>query len=557
MEAKPIEKGGTRMVHVGKTIVNALEAQGVERTFIVPGESFLPVLDGLHDSSIDTVVCRQEGGAAYMAEAQGKATGKPGVAMVTRGPGASNAFVAIHAAWQDCTPMVLFVGLIPFSDRDRESFQEFDPKAWFGTQAKQVFVLDDPSAASRVVADAFFQASTGRPGPVVVGLPEDVLYEEFEGTVYPPRPVSRGGVSQGQRDAVEKQLASAKRPLIYAGGPGWDQKTSRKLAEFADAHNIPVVHDWRATDRIAFSAAANAGWLGYGRDENVARLLDDADVLLQVGAVLTDVPTDGYTLRQSPDAVNIIALMDTALRGHSGAVTEHIVASPAEFVDVLATLDVPVADEKRYAAAHQAHLDFAAISQPDTWCEAPEGTAHLEEVFRQLQEQVGDDGIYTFGAGDHCIWAQRFLRTEQFPSQLGMRNGSMGYSVPAAVAAALEFPERTVVTIAGDGEYLMNGQELATAVQEGTAFLAVTVTNGQYSTIRGHQEKHFPGRVSGTQMVNPDFAEVAKAYGGHGELVTADDQVAGAIERALRKVREERVPAIVNVIVAQELGLPE
>jgi len=531
------------MVHVGKEIVNALEAQGVERTFIVPGESFLPVLDGLHDSSIDTVVCRQEGGAAYMAEAQGKATGKPGVAMVTRGPGASNAFVAIHAAWQDCTPMVLFVGLIPFSDRDRESFQEFDPKAWFGTQAKQVFVLDDPSSASRVVADAFFQASTGRPGPVVVGLPEDVLYEEFEGTVYPPRPVSRGGASQGQRDAVEKQLASAKRPLIYAGGPGWDQETSRKLAEFADAHNIPVVHDWRATDRIAFSAAANAGWLGYGRDENVARLLDDADVLVQVGAALTDVPTDGYTLRQSPDAVNIIALMDTALRGHSGAVTEHIVASPA--------------DEQRYAAAHQAHLDFAAISQPDTWRKAPEGTAHLEEVFRQLQEQVGNDGIYTFGAGDHCIWAQRFLRTEQFPSQLGMRNGSMGYSVPAAVAAALEFPERTVVTIAGDGEYLMNGQEFATAVQEGTAFLAVTVTNGQYSTIRGHQEKYFPGRVSGTQMVNPDFAEVAKAFGGHGELVTADDQAAGAIERALRKVREERVPAIVNVIVAQELGLPE
>lgn len=545
------------MVHVGKTIVNALEAQGVERTYIVPGESFLPVLDGLHNSSIDTVVCRQEGGAAYMAEAQGKATGKPGVAMVTRGPGASNAFVAIHAAWQDCTPMVLFVGLIPFSDRDRESFQEFDPKAWFGTQAKQVFVLDDPSAASRVVADAFFQASTGRPGPVVIGLPEDVLYEEFEGTVYPPRPVSRGGVSQGQRDAVEKQLASAKRPLIYAGGPGWDQKTSRKLAEFADAHNIPVVHDWRATDRIAFSATANAGWLGYGRDENVARLLDDADVLLQVGAALTDVPTDGYTLRQSPDAVNIIALMDTALRGHSGAVTEHIVASPAEFVDVLTTLDVPVADEQRYVAAHQAHLDFAAISQSNTWRDAPEGTVHLEEVFRQLQQQVGNDGIYTFGAGDHCIWAQRFLRTEQFPSQLGMRNGSMGYSVPAAVAAALEFPERTVVTIAGDGEYLMNGQEFATAVQEGTAFLAVTVTNGQYSTIRGHQEKYFPGRVSGTQMVNPDFAEVAKAFGGHGELVTADDQVAGAIERALRKVREERVPAIVNVIVAQELGLPE
>lgn len=545
------------MVHVGKAIVNALEAHSVERTFIVPGESFLPVLDGLHDSDIDTVVCRQEGGAAYMAEAHGKATGKPGVAMVTRGPGASNAFVAVHAAWQDCTPMVLFVGLIPFADRDRESFQEFDPKAWFGTQAKQVFVLDDPASASRVVADAFFQASTGRPGPVVIGLPEDVLYQQFEGTVYPPRPVSGGGVSPGQRDAVAKHLAQAETPLIYAGGPGWDGETSEKLAQFAHEHNIPVVHDWRASDRIAFSAAANAGWLGYGRDDAAARLLEEADVLLQVGAVLSDVPTDGYTLRQSPDAVNIVATMDTALRGHSGAVTEHIVASPKAFVDALAQLEVPVADEQHFTAAHQAHLDYAAIDGPETWRDAPEGTAHLEEVFRQLQEQLGDDGIYTFGAGDHCIWAQRYLRTEQFPAQLSMRNGSMGYSVPAAIAASLEFPQRTVVTIAGDGEYLMNGQELATAVQEGTAFLAVTVTNGQYSTIRGHQEKHFPGRVSGTQMVNPDFAEVAKAFGGYGELVTSDEQAAGAIARALQKVREERVPAIVNVIVAQELGLPE
>ena len=545
------------MVHVGKAIVNALEAHSVERTFIVPGESFLPVLDGLHDSDIDTVVCRQEGGAAYMAEAHGKATGKPGVAMVTRGPGASNAFVAVHAAWQDCTPMVLFVGLIPFADRDRESFQEFDPKAWFGTQAKQVFVLDDPASASRVVADAFFQASTGRPGPVVIGLPEDVLYQQFEGTVYPPRPVSGGGVSPGQRDAVAKHLSQAETPLIYAGGPGWDSETSDKLAQFAHEHNIPVVHDWRASDRIAFSAAANAGWLGYGRDDAAAQLLEEADVLLQVGAVLSDVPTDGYTLRQRPDAVNIVATMDTSLRGHSGAVTEHIVASPEAFVDALAQLEVPVADEQRFTAAHQAHLDYAAIDGPETWRDAPEGTAHLEEVFRQLQEQLGDDGIYTFGAGDHCIWAQRYLRTEQFPAQLSMRNGSMGYSVPAAIAASLEFPQRTVVTIAGDGEYLMNGQELATAVQEGTAFLAVTVTNGQYSTIRGHQEKHFPGRVSGTQMVNPDFAEVAKAFGGYGELVTSDEQAAGAIARALQKVREERVPAIVNVIVAQELGLPE
>ena len=251
--------------HVGTAIARSLELHDVPRIFEVPGESFLPVLDGLYESSIDTIVCRQEGGACYMAEAHGKATGQPGVAMVTRGPGAANAFVGIHTAWQDATPLVLFVGLVPISDRDRESFQEFDIKAWFGTQAKRVYVLDDASRASRVVAEAFHLATQGRPGPVVIGLPEDVLHQEFTGELCPPLPASHGAFSDADLDFLATELRAAEKPLIFAGGAHWNADTSAAVQKFAEQQQIPVVHDWRASDRIAFSSPANAGWLGYGR----------------------------------------------------------------------------------------------------------------------------------------------------------------------------------------------------------------------------------------------------------------------------------------------------
>lgn len=314
--------------HVGTAIAESLAAHGTSRAFLVPGESFLPVLDGLYNSPVEAIVSRQEGGASYMAEAYGKATGEPGVAMVTRGPGASNAFVGVHTGWQDGTPMVIFVGLIPFSDRDRESFQEFDPKAWFGTQAKQVFVLDDPTRASRVVAEAFFQAKQGRPGPVIVGLPEDVLYQDFEGEIEAPIPVTEGAVSAADAAYVSEKLAAAKKPLIFAGGGRWTPESARAIEKFAEINQIPVVHDFRASDRISFSSPANAGWLGYGRNEHAAELLSEADVLLEVGALLTDVPSDGYTLRQDPHAENIVVNIDTGLRGHSGAISRHILASP-------------------------------------------------------------------------------------------------------------------------------------------------------------------------------------------------------------------------------------
>lgn len=546
------------MSHVGAAIAASLAAHTVPRAFLVPGESFLPVLDGLYDSPVEAIVCRHEGGATYMAEAHGKATGQPGVAMVTRGPGAANAYVGIHTAWQDATPLVLFVGLIPTSDRDRESFQEFDPKAWFGTQAKQVFVLDDPERASRVVAEAFFQAQQGRPGPVIVGLPEDVLHQEFTGTIHPPIPVAEGALSDDHLDLLSRELSHAERPLIFAGGPRWTPETAEKITRFAEEHRIPIIQDFRAADRVPFDSPANAGWLGYGRDPRAAQLLEDASLVIEVGAVLGDVPTDGYTLRQSPQARNIAINPDTSLRGHSVALLEHIVASPAAFAEAVDRLTVEGTEQRGewFDSAHANHLDFATLPEPADYRPGEEGTAHMEAILAALHEQLPKDSIYTFGAGNHCIWAQQFLRSSVYPSQFSVRNGSMGYSIPAAVSTKLQFPERTVVTIAGDGEYLMNGQELATALQYGAPFLIIVMSNGEFGTIRDHQKKHFPDRVSGTQLVNPDFAAVARGFGAHGELVTDDAQAPEAVARALHAIANDGVPALINVITDQEHSLP-
>lgn len=520
-----------------------------------------------------------------MAEAHGKATGQPGVAMVTRGPGAANAFVGMHTAWQDATPLVLFVGLVPTSDRDRESFQEFDIKAWFGTQAKRVYILDDASRASRVVAEAFHLATQGRPGPVVIGLPEDVLHEEFTGDLCQPLPASHGAFSDADLDFLADELRAAEKPLIFVGGAHWSADTSAAIQHFAETQQIPVVHDWRASDRIAFSSPANAGWLGYGRNDAATELLTEADLVVEIGAVLTDVPTDGYTLRQGLDAKNILINTDTTLLGNSAAITRHILASPHAFAEVTEELTKRIGSEGRVAAgsetstgtstststdtgagisatqhewfttAHRNHLAFADVGKPENWPETATDTAHMESVMAAIQQQAPKDALYTFGAGNHCLWAQRYLRTETYPSQLSVRNGSMGYSIPSAVAASLQFPERTIITIAGDGEYLMNGQELATAVQAGGAFLAVVMSNAEFGTIRTHQLNHYPKRVSGTQLANPDFAAAAVAYGAHGETVTNDQDAAGAVERALAAVREGK-PAVINVITDQALSIP-
>lgn len=544
--------------HAGQAIVDSLAVHGVKRVFAVPGESYLAVLDGLHGTSIETVVARHEGGAAYMAEAHGKFTGEPGVAMVTRGPGAANASVAIHSAWQDGTPMVLFVGLIPIADRMRESFQEFDPSAWFGTQAKRVFVLDEPGRASEIVAEAFFAAKSGRPGPVIVGLPEDVITKEFEGKVARPIPVAEGAVSPRELNQLRTALAAAEKPLIYVGGQRWTQESAAAITSFAERNGIPVAQDWHASDRVPFTSPVNIGTLGFGRGATAAEMFDEADVLLAIGALPTDVPTDGFTLRQRPDAVNYIVSIDTTLRGRSGAVTAHFLASPVAFAEAVEGLDLGRAKEwdTWRAKGHEAHSALSAIGDYADLTATADGTAHMSVVINELIQRLPDDAMCTLGAGNHTIWAQRFFPTNVFPSQLATRNGSMGYSIPSAVAAGLESPERLIVAVCGDGEFLMNGQELATAAQYGVPVLGIVMDNGQYATIRDHQESHFPGRVSGTQLSNPDFAALVRAFGGHAETVTSDAEAAGAVERALKAVTGQRRSALIHVITDQKISLP-
>ncbi|CAM3889542.1 thiamine pyrophosphate-dependent enzyme [Vreelandella rituensis] len=544
--------------HAGQVIVDSLSLHGVERVFVVPGESYLAVLDGLHDSSIATVVCRHEGGAAYMAEAHGKFTGQPGVAMVTRGPGAANAFVALHTAWQDAVPMVLFVGLIPVADRMRESFQEFDPNAWFGTQCKRVFVLDEAERASEVVAEAFFAARSGRPGPVVVGLPEDVIIHAVSGQLHPVLPVAEGGISLKELEALKAELLAANKPLLFIGGQRWTFEAAARLTRFAEHNSIPVVHDWRAADRVPFDSPVNCGSLGYGRTAMTLSMFEEADVLVAVGTVLSDVTTEGFTARQGHERTNILINIDTSLRGHSGAVTRHIIASPVAFAESVADLQLGRAVAWQDWLAEGRAAQVAASSLPDlsTLPATRSGTAHMGAVVGELVKLLPEDAVYSFGAGNHCVWAQRFLPTRTFPSQLSTRNGSMGYSVPAAVAASLESPERLCVVVAGDGEFMMNGQEIATAVQHGAAMLILVMDNGQYGTIRSHQEMHFPERVSGTQLANPDFASLCRAYGGHGETVASNDEAAGAVERALVAVTQDCVPALIHVITDPQHDLP-
>ena len=539
----------------GHLIVESLRAHGVDRVFSVPGESYLDLLDGLYGSGIENVVCRQEGGATYMAEAVGKATGRPGVAMVTRGPGAANAFVGVHLAWQDSTPLVLFVGLIPFGHRMKEAFQEFDPHAWFGTQAKRVFVLDEAARASEVVAQAFFAATSGRPGPVVVGLPEDVLAQVVDSPVHPPMPVTEGAVSEEELAELTAALEGARRPALLVGGPRWTPEAAAQVTRFAEANRIPVLSDWRAADRVPWDSPVNAGELGYGRAAATCEVLEQADVLVVIGGTLSDVPTDGFTLRQDPAAVNWVVNIDPSLRQHSGAVTRHLLASPVAFGRAIENLILSDhADWNAWVrAAAEDHARTVAIPK-DPGANRP-GTANMTRVMAEVRRHLPADAAVTYGSGNHTAWAHYYFPCTIYPSQFSVRNGTMGYSIPAAAAVSLTQPERFVVAVAGDGEFQMNSQELATAAQYGAKALVLVMDNGQYGTIRSHQEAHYPGRVSGTQLVNPDFAALAVGYGAYGAVLDDDDAIEKTITAAVDAVRSGRL-AVVHVKVDRALMLP-
>ncbi|WP_432543741.1 thiamine pyrophosphate-dependent enzyme [Kineococcus sp. SYSU DK002] len=533
----------------GHVVVQALAAHGVERVHVVPGESYLDVLDGLVDSGIRTVVTRHEGGAAYMAEADGKMHRRPGIAMVTRGPGAANAHVGLHTAWQDSTPMVLFVGLIPFEHRDREAFQEFDVKAWFDTGAKRVMVLDHADRASEIVAEAMFAASSGRPGPVVVGLPEDVLRQEVRAPAHPPIPVATGGMTSRDVDALARALAGAAKPLFVTGGNDWTPAAAQQLTAWLEEHRIPAAAEWRTEGTVPFDSPSYVGPIGYGRPKPTYDLLEETDLLVFVGTVPGDTITDGFVVRQDWGKKNFLVTMDPSLRGRSGPVSHQIVAKPDAFVRDLTDLHLPVRPEW-VAWTQRMRAEQEAFSALPPATPSP-GPARVDTLMAHLVPGLPHDAIVTFGAGEHTNWAHRYFPTRGFASMLSARNGSMGYSVPSAVAASLSHPGRRVVTIAGDGEFLMNGQELATAAQYGATPLVVVVDNGEYGTIRTHQERHYPGRVSGTQLANPDFALLARAFGGFGVRAERDADVPAALAAALRAVDEDGTFALVHLVVEQ------
>ncbi|GAB13547.1 putative acetolactate synthase large subunit [Arthrobacter globiformis NBRC 12137] len=464
----------------GHVIVDSLAAHGVERTYVVPGESFLDVLDGLHSSDIETIVCRHEGGAAYMAEADGKMNQRPGVAMVTRGPGAANAHVGLHTAWQDSTPMLLFVGLIPFAHRDREAFQEFDIKAWFDTGAKRVMVLDHAERASEIVAEAMFAAMSGRPGPVVVGLPEDILRDLIDPTPHPPIPVAGGGMSSNDAEALKAALAVSNKPLFVTGGNDWTQSAADQLTAWLERHQIPAAAEWRTQGTVSFDSPSYVGPIGYGRPRPTYDLLEETDLLVFVGTVPGDVITDGFVCRQDWSKKNFLVTIDPSLRGRSGPVSRQILAKPEAFVRDLAGIDVQVKEEwKAWTGRMRAEQEsFAALPSP---VPAP-GPARMDTLMAHLVPKLPEDALVTFGAGEHTNWAHRYFPTRRYASMISARNGSMGYSIPSAVAASLAEPRRRVVTVAGDGEFLMNGQELATAAQYGATPLVIVMDNQEYGT---------------------------------------------------------------------------
>ncbi|MDJ1370757.1 thiamine pyrophosphate-dependent enzyme [Gulosibacter molinativorax] len=526
---------------VGNLIVETLANHGVERVYSVPGESFLDVLDGLYDSSINNVVCRQEGGVGFMALAEGRLTGIPGIAMVTRGPGASNFFIAAHCAYQDATPLVCFIGLVPIADRRRESFQEFSIDSWFGSTVKRVLTVENADQAGDIVAEAMHVAVSGRPGPVVVGLPEDLLRGLTEVPAPAPRAVANPAPSRADLESLKERILAAEKPLLLAGGDAFFGETGRKLADWALENHIPVAGDWRNYDVVPNNHPAYVGWPGYGRRESIVEAIKEADLFIGLGAVRGDVMSEGYTV--GFDAETVLVSTDAQLLQHSGRVDQFIASTPANFVAELAELGDVRGNRsgERVAELRASHERFTQVTEHET----PAEGVDLELVFDELEQQLGDERVVTYGAGNATIWGHRQL-THNVPNSLvGSRNGAMGMAVPAAVAASLVFPERRAVAVCGDGDFFMNGQEVATLVAQGSRALFVVVDNSKYATIVEHQERWYPGRPSGTDMVNPDFTTWIESFGGRGARLESNENIAETVAELL----EFDGPALLHLVI--------
>jgi acetolactate synthase I/II/III large subunit len=513
----------------GRLLVDQLKIQGVDRLFGVPGESFLPVLDAVVEVGLPFFTCRHEGGAAMMAEAHGKLTGRPGVCFVTRGPGATNASSGVHIAHQDSTPMILFIGQVGRPALDREAFQEVEFRLMFAPLCKWVAQIERADRIPEYLSRAFHLATSGRPGPVVLALPEDVLAERVAVPDAAPYAPSRPQATEAAAAEMREHLLKAQRPLAIVGGGDWDAQGSGDLQRFAEAHQVPVVASFRCQDFLDNRHPLYAGDLGLGPNPALAERVKAADFLLLAGARLGEASSRNYTLVDSPNPRQTLVHVypDSAELGRVYRPHQAVVAGGPSFFAVAARLPALAAPPWQ-AYAQQTRAAYQQWITPIT---SP-GPMQLSHIVASLRTLLPEDAIVTNGAGNYTVWLHRFYQYRRFRTQLGPTSGSMGYGLPAAVSASLLHPDRTVVCFAGDGCFLMQGQELATAAQYGARPIVILVNNGSLGTIRTHQERRYPGRVSATDLANPDFVALARAYGAHAERIASAEAFAPAFERA-------------------------
>ncbi|HVG82077.1 MAG TPA: thiamine pyrophosphate-binding protein [Methylomirabilota bacterium] len=516
----------------GQILIDQLKLHGADTVFGVPGESFLAALDALYDARnrIRFISCRQEGGAAYMAEAYGKLTGRPGICFVTRGPGACNASIGIHTGFQDSTPMILLIGQVGRGMLEREGFQEIDYRRMYGPMAKWVAEIERADRIPEFLSRAFHTAMSGRRGPVVLALPEDMLRETA--TVADPDPykVVQAHPGLGQMEQLRERLARAKRPFLLVGGGGWSEAAARDMMAFAAANSLPTGCAFRRQHAFDNTHPCYAGDVGVGLNPKLAERITGADLLIVVGPRLGEMTTGEYSLVQVPRPrqalVHVFPGAEELGRVYQADLP--INAGMEEFAAAARAL-APVDAAAWTEQTRQAHADYLE------WIEggASPGAVDMIEIMRFLRGRLPADAILTNGAGNYTTWSHRYYQFRRTGTQLAPTSGAMGYGAPAGVAAKLVHPDRIVVSFNGDGCFLMNGQELATALQYGAATIFIVVNNGMYGTIRMHQERHYPSRVIATDLANPDFAELARSYGAHGERVERTEEFAPAFERAL------------------------
>lgn len=515
----------------GRILIDQLMLQGASPVFLVPGESFLAVLDALFDTpAVRSIVCRHEGGAAMMAEATGRLTGRPGVAFVTRAPGATNATSGVYVAAQAQTPMILFVGLPPRSRAHLNTFQDFDLRGLFGGMAKHVEIASSAAWLPETISRAYAIALAGRPGPVVIGLPEDVLSETAPSGDAPFVEAPRAEPSSGVMAAIAGEIAAAEQPLVVVGGPRWSAIARDGVQAFARKFDLPVAAAFRAQDYVDNRHPSYCGHIGINVDERLATAIRASDLLLVIGAPLDEIGTGGWSLIASPvPSQRIIHVHPAGTDPRDGVrAAVQVVSTSEAFASALAVLPAP--NVKRWRTFRR---DLRAAFERSQEPLATPGAVQFADIVRKVSERLQEDAIIASGAGNYSQFVHRYTTYRSYPSSLAPASGSMGYGLPAAIAAKLRYPDRTVVCYAGDGCFLMTGQELATAVQYSLPLVVIVADNGMYGTIRMHQEKTYPGRVSATGLVNPDFAAYATSFGAFGATVEQTDQFDAVFEEAL------------------------